>query len=122
MTLSDGMNPTVCREASVMISAYKEFQIYVESVACEGAARAQVHRDGAVVPFALLDDAIWVYAADCAAAEDLARFFIDKTEHLILPPNTERKASSASQQEDAPAAPRSIPSKSDTHQPYSEAI
>ncbi len=65
-----------------MISAYKDFEINVEPVADGAAARARLIRNGSAVPYALLDDALWVYGADYAAALSLARFFIDRLEAL----------------------------------------
>lgn len=63
-----------------MISTYKEFQINVERMAGSPVSRAQVLRDGSIIPYRTLDDAIWIYAADCEAATNLARFFIDGNE------------------------------------------
>ena len=63
-----------------MISAYKDFEINVEPVADGTAARARLIRNGSAVPYAILDDAPWVYGADCATALSLARFFVDRME------------------------------------------
>ena len=96
-----------------MISVYKDFEINVEPVADGAAARAQLIRNGYVVPYTLLDDALWVYGADCAAALSLARFFVDRMGALDARPpherSPERNRSCEPRRKDAPETNSRLP-------------
>jgi len=63
-----------------MSTTYKKFEIKVEPVGGGTAARAQLLREGSVVPFSHLGDGAWVYADGPDAALNLARHLIDKME------------------------------------------
>jgi hypothetical protein len=110
-----------------MIRTYKNFQISVETIAGSTSARAQMLRDGFVVPNTPLDDVLWMYASDANGAIDLARFIIDGMEKLALSLNQDFSEKHIPYRKlygngASAAAGHQIQSKTNPFQPYREAM